>query len=155
MGRDCGYLALCSAIAGGAEEVLIPEMETSLQDVAQKMMDAYIRGKAHCIVIVAEGYKPGTQAVVDYLREREEELGFEVRVTALGHVQRGGWPMAFDRLLATRLGSAAAQALHDGQRGNVVGLMGNQIALTPLAEAIANPPQIDVQLCKLAEVMER
>lgn len=155
MGRDCGYLALNSAIAGGAEEVLIPETETSLQDLAQKMMNAYIRGKAHCIVIVAEGYKPGIQAVVDYLSEREDELGFEVRVTVLGHVQRGGRPSAFDRLLATKLGAAAAQALYDGQAGCVVGLTGYQIVHTPLEEAIANPPRISMELCKLAEIMER
>ena len=155
MGRDCGYLALNSAIAGGAEEVLIPEVETSLGDLAEKMMDAYIRGKAHCIVIVAEGYKPGTQAVVDYLRQREEELGFEVRVTALGHVQRGGRPSAFDRLLATRLGSAAAQSLYDEKAGNVVGLIGNKVALTLLEEAMASPPKISMELCRIAEIMER
>ncbi len=155
MGRDCGYLALNSGIAGGAEAVLIPEVETPLEDLAQTMVDAYIRGKSHCIVIVAEGYKPGTLAIVQYLSEREDELGFDVRVTVLGHVQRGGRPSAFDRLLSTRLGSAAAQALHDGQPGNVVGLVGNQITLTPLEEAITNPPKIDMALCKLAEIMER
>ena len=155
MGRDCGYLALNSAIAGGAEAVLIPEVETRLEDLAEMMVDAYIRGKAHCIIIVAEGYKPGTQAVVEYLHGRKDELGFEVRVTALGHVQRGGRPSAFDRLLATRLGSAAAQGLHDGKTGNVVGLMGNRITFTPLEEAIANPPQISPDLCKLAQIMER
>jgi 6-phosphofructokinase 1 len=155
MGRDCGYLALNSGIAGGAEAVLIPEAEMPLEDLAQTMVDAYIRGKAHCIVIVAEGYKPGTSAIVQYLSEREDELGFDVRVTVLGHVQRGGRPSAFDRLLATRLGSAAAQALHDGQPGNVIGLVGNQITLTPLKEAIANPPKVDMALCKLAEIMER
>jgi len=155
MGRDCGYLALNSGIAGGAEAVLIPEVETPLEDLARTMVDAYIRGKSHCIVIVAEGYKPGTLAIVQYLGEREDELGFDVRVTVLGHVQRGGRPSAFDRLLATRLGSAAAQALHDGQPGNVIGLVGNQITLTPLEEAITNPPKIDMALCKLAEIMER
>ncbi len=155
MGRDCGYLALNSGIAGGAEAVLIPEAETPLEELARTMVDAYIRGKSHCIVIVAEGYKPGTLAIVQYLSEREDELGFDVRVTVLGHVQRGGRPSAFDRLLATRLGSAAAQALHDGQPGNVIGLVGNQITLTPLEEAITNPPKIDMALCKLAEIMER
>ena len=155
MGRDCGYLALNSGIAGGAEAVLIPEVETPLEELARTMVDAYIRGKAHCIVIVAEGYKPGTLAIVQYLSEREDELGFDVRVTVLGHVQRGGRPSAFDRLLSTRLGSAAAQALHDGQPGNVIGLVGNQITLTPLEEAITNPPKIDMALCKLAEIMER
>jgi 6-phosphofructokinase 1 len=155
MGRDCGYLALMSSIAGGAEAVLIPEVETPLEELAQNMMDAYIRGKAHCIIVVAEGYKPGTQAVVDYLLEQKNELGFEVRVTALGHVQRGGRPSAFDRLLATRLGAAAARALHEGNAGQVVGLIGNQIITTPFEEALANPPGIDLSFHKLAEIMER
>ena len=155
MGRDCGYLALMGGVAGGAEAVLIPEVETSLEDLAQTMVDAYIRGKSHCIVIVAEGYKPGTPAIVQYLKERRKELGFDVRVTVLGHVQRGGRPSAFDRLLATRLGAAAAQALHDGKAGNVVGLVGNQVTLTPMEEAFASPPEIDMELYKLAKIMER
>jgi 6-phosphofructokinase 1 len=155
MGRDCGYLALKSGVAGGAEAVLIPEVETSLEDLAQKMVDAYIRGKSHCIVIVAEGYKPGTSAVVQYLGERRDELGFDVRVTVLGHVQRGGRPSAFDRLLATQLGAAAAQALFDGKSGCVVGLLGNKLALTPFKEALAHPPGIDIACYELAKVMER
>jgi len=155
MGRDCGYLALKSGVAGGAEAVLIPEVETPLEDLAQKMVDAYVRGKSHCIVIVAEGYKPGTLAVVQYLEERREELGFDVRVTVLGHVQRGGRSSAFDRLLATQLGAAAAQVLYDGESGCVVGLVGNQFTLTPLEEALAHPPQIDLGLYEVARVMER
>lgn len=155
MGRDCGYLALMSSIAGGAEAVLIPEVETPLKELAENMMDAYIRGKAHCIVVVAEGYKPGTQAIVDYLLERKDELGFEVRVTALGHVQRGGRPSAFDRLLATRLGAAAARALQEGNSGYVIGLIGSKMTLTPFEEALANPPGIDLSFHRLAEIMER
>jgi len=155
MGRDSGYLALMGGITGGAEAVLIPEVDTPLEMLAQTMVDAYIRGKSHCIVIVAEGYKPGTQAVIDHLQEREEELGFEVRVTVLGHVQRGGRPSAFDRLLATRLGAAAAQALHDGKRGHIAGLAGNRVALTPIEEALAHPKTIDPTLLNLAKIMER
>lgn len=155
MGRDSGYLALMGGIAGGAEAILIPEVETSLEALAQMMMEAYIRGKSHCIVVVAEGYKPGTQAVVEYLRERKEELGFEVRVTVLGHVQRGGRPSAFDRLLATRLGCAAARALHEGKAGHVIGLTGNHLTLTPLEEALSNPKTIDMELYKMGKVMER
>ncbi|OQY24547.1 MAG: 6-phosphofructokinase [Anaerolineaceae bacterium 4572_32.1] len=155
MGRDCGYLALMSGIAGGAEAILIPEVETSLEELAQMMVDAYIRGKAHCIIIVAEGYKPGTRAVVDYLREQKEELGFEVRVTALGHVQRGGSPSVFDRLLATRLGANATRVLLDGKSGQVVGLIGNKITLTPLERAVASPPEIDLGFYNLAQIMER
>lgn len=155
MGRNSGYLALTSGLAGGAELVLIPEVETSMEDVARTIESAYVRGKAHCIIIVAEGWKPGTRAVVDYLCQRREELGFEIRVTVLGHIQRGGSPSAFDRLLATRLGAAAAEALIGGARGVMVGWVGNRSALTPLEEAIAFQKEINKELYKLAAIMEK
>jgi 6-phosphofructokinase 1 len=154
MGRDCGYLALMSGIAGGAEMILIPEIATPLEDVAETLTDAYVRGKSHGIVIVAEGYKPGTQAVLNYLEERKEELGFHMRVTVLGHVQRGGAPSAFDRILGTRLGAAAVQGLLEGKSGYVAGLIGNRIGYTPLEEALAVQPGIDQSLYKLAHMME-
>jgi len=155
MGRDSGYLALMSGIAGGAEMVLIPEVETTLEEVAQGLLDAYVRGKAHCIAVVAEGHKPGTQAVADYLCERQEELGFEVRVTVLGHIQRGGAPSAFDRILATRLGAAAARELQEGNHGHIVGLIGNQIVLTPLEDVLAQRKELDLGLCELSKIMEK
>jgi len=155
MGRDSGYLALMGGVAGGAELILVPEVEIPLETVAQSLVNAYIRGKAHCIVVVAEGYKPGTQAVVAYLEERKEELGFGVRVTVLGHVQRGGAPSAFDRLLATRLGAAAVTELKEGRAGNVVGLVGNEIRLTPLAEAPTRPKRFDMGLYELSKIMEK
>ena len=155
MGRDSGYLALMGGMAGGAEMVLIPEVETTLEEVAQGLLDAYVRGKAHCIVVVAEGYKPGTQAVAAYLKERQEELGFEVRVTVLGHIQRGGAPLAFDRILATRLGAAAVRELHDGNHGHIVGLIGNQIVLTPLEDVLTRQKELDLSLCELGRIMEK
>jgi 6-phosphofructokinase 1 len=155
MGRDSGYLALMSGIAGGAEMVLIPEVETTLEEIAQGLLDAYVRGKAHCIVVVAEGYKPGTQAVAAYLKERQEELGFEVRVTVLGHIQRGGAPSAFDRILATRLGAAAARELQEGNHGHIVGLIGNRIVLTPLEDVLAQHKELDLSLCELSKMMEK
>ena len=142
-------------MAGAAEMILIPEVETTLEEVAQGLMDAYVRGKAHCIVVVAEGYKPGTQAVAAYLKERQEELGFEVRVTVLGHIQRGGAPLAFDRLLATRLGAAAVRELQEGNHGHLVGLIGNQIVLTPLEDLLTRRKDIDLSLYELGTIMER
>jgi 6-phosphofructokinase 1 len=142
-------------MAGGAEMVLIPEVETTLEEVAQGLLDAYIRGKAHCIVVVAEGYQPGTQAVAAYLKERQEELGFEVRVTVLGHIQRGGAPSAFDRILATRLGAAAVRELQQGNHGHIVGLIGNQIVLTPLEDVLTRQKELDLSLCELSKVMEK
>ncbi|HIE38036.1 MAG TPA: 6-phosphofructokinase [Anaerolineae bacterium] len=155
MGRNSGYLALVSGLAGGAELVLIPEVETSMEKVAHTIEDAYVRGKAHCIIIVAEGWKPGTQAVVDYLRERQEELGFEIRLTVLGHIQRGGSPSAFDRLLATRLGAAAAEALLGGEHGVMVGWVASRLAVTPLEEAVAFQKEVNLELFRLAAIMER
>jgi 6-phosphofructokinase 1 len=155
MGRDCGYLALMGGVAGGAEMVLLPEVGTTLEEVAQGLLDAYIRGKAHCIVVVAEGYKPGTQAVVGYLNERREELGFEVRVTVLGHIQRGGSPSAFDRLLATRLGAAAVTQLYNGHYGQMVGLKGQEVVTAPLEEMVSSRIELDLDLYELARVMEK
>jgi 6-phosphofructokinase 1 len=155
MGRDCGYLALMGGVAGGAEMVLIPEVETTLEEVAQGLTDAYIRGKAHCIVVVAEGYKPGTLAVVDYLNERREELGFEVRVTVLGHIQRGGSPSAFDRLLATRLGAAAVTELYNSHYGLMVGVKGQEVVTTPLEEVANSHIELDLDLYNLAKDMEK
>ena len=155
MGRDCGYLALMGGIAGGTEMVLIPEVETPLEAVAEQLEDAYIRGKAHCIIAVAEGYKPGTQAIVDYLQARREELGFVVRVTVLGHVQRGGSPTAFDRLLATRLGCAATYELHKGSSGVMVGLVGNEVKVTPLETVVAEKKTLDLSFYDMAKVLEK
>jgi 6-phosphofructokinase 1 len=155
MGRDSGYLALMGGIAGGVEMALIPEVETTLEEVAQGLLDAYVRGKAHCIIVVAEGYKPGTQAVAAYLQERREELGFEVRVTVLGHIQRGGAPLAFDRILATRLGAAAVEELQKGNHGQIVGLIGNEIVLTPLEDVLTRNKELDLSLCELGRIMEK
>ncbi len=153
MGRNSGYLALVSGIAGGAEMVLIPEVETPFDEVHRLIEDAYIRGKPHCIIIVAEGWKPGMEALAEQLREHKDDLGFSVRVTRLGYVQRGGPARAFDRLLATQLGAAAVRELVAGQAGNMVGWVENAVTLTPLEEAVAFQKAIDPDLCELAEVM--
>ncbi len=155
MGRNSGYLALVSGLAGGAELVLIPEVETPMEQVAEVVESAYERGKSHCIILIAEGWKPGTRALVDYLEARQEELGFEVRLTVLGHIQRGGKPSAFDRLLATRLGAAAARELIGGARGVMVGWVNSRVQLTPLEEAVAFQKEIDLALRELSAIMER
>ena len=153
MGRESGYLAMASGVSGGAELVLCPEVETSFEEICQTIEDAYIRGKSHCIIVVAEGWQPGTQTLVERLRE-QEDLGFSVRVTQLGHVQRGGSPSAFDRLLATRLGAAAARELVAGNAGNMAGWIRSAIALTPLEEAVAFEKQISRELWELGRIME-
>lgn len=153
MGRDSGYLALVSGIVGGAEMVLIPEVETTFEDINRMIEDAYVKGKPHCIIVVSEGWKPGTQALAEQLREHQDDLGFSVRVTQLGHVQRGGSASAFDRLLATRMGAAAVHELIAGNGGHIVGWVNNAVTLTPLEKAVAFQKRVDQELCELAEIM--
>lgn len=155
MGRNSGYLALASGLAGGAELVLCPEIEVSMDEIIETVEDSYIRGKAHAIIVVAEGWKPGSEQVAQELRDRKEELGFSVRVTRLGHVQRGGSPSAFDRILATRLGAAAVRELVAGNSGHMVGWAKNEAELTPLDEAIAYQKEIDEELYQLGRIMEK
>ena len=155
MGRHSGYLAMVSGISGGAELVLCPEVETTLGEVVEAVEDAYIRGKSHCIIVVAEGWEPGTQELASYLRERQDTLGFSVRVTQLGHVQRGGAASAFDRLLATRLGAAAVRELVAGNGGNMIGWVRNTITLTPLEEAVSFDKELSPELVELADIMEK
>ena len=153
MGRDCGYLALMSGIAGGAEVTIIPEIPTDPEDVAVQLRAAYARGKAHAIVVVAEGAKYNAQGLLDYFNKNMERLGFELRATILGHVQRGGSPGAFDRLLASRLGAAAIETIDRKEYGVMMGLVGGDIKATPLAEVAANHKKLDLNLMKLAQVL--
>jgi len=155
MGRDCGYLALMTGLAGGAEAVVVPEVPTKPEAVLAEIEEAYMRGKSHGLIIVAEGATPNTAALADYLTGYRERIGFDVRVTILGHVQRGGDPTAFDRLLATRLGAGAVAALSRGEQSVLVGLHGNQIGTTPYTEVIGRQKPLDPDLIKLAEIMAR
>jgi 6-phosphofructokinase 1 len=155
MGRNSGYLALASGLAGGAELVLCPEIESTLEDVAQTVEESYIRGKAHAIIVVAEGWKPGTDQIAEKLRERKEDLGFSVRVTRLGHVQRGGSPSAFDRIMATRLGAEAVRQLLNGQYGQMIGWIESDFHLTPLEEAVAYQKELDKELYELSTIMDK
>jgi 6-phosphofructokinase 1 len=155
MGRDSGYLALMASIASGAELALIPEVEIEVEEVVRAVDAAYIRGKTHCIIVAAEGWEPGARALYDYLRERREEIGFGVRLTVLGHVQRGGSPTAYDRILATRLGAAAVRALLDGRNGMMVGMIEGHTGLTPLDEAVAFQKELDLELYELCRIMEQ
>lgn len=155
MGRNCGYLALASGLAGGAEIILVPEREgPPVEKIADAVLEAYIRGKHHCIMVIAEGWSPGTKAVQEYLLSHKEDLGFDVRVTVLGHVQRGGRPSAFDRLLGTRMGAYAADHLIDGESGVMVALRGNKLESFPLADAVVELRPLDLKLLELVEAMD-
>ncbi len=154
MGRDCGYLALMASIAGGAEAVVIPEVDTDPEEIAQRLVRAYERGKAHAIVVVAEGAKYNATKLEAYFEQHRERLGFDLRVTILGHVQRGGDPGAYDRILASRLGAGAVEALERGEYGVLVGMMKSQVTTTPLEEVVNNKKQIDLKLFELAKMLD-
>jgi 6-phosphofructokinase 1 len=153
MGRDCGYLALMAGIAGGAEAIVIPEMETSPEELAQELFASRERGKKHAIVVVAEGARHNARALAHYFRENEKRLGFDLRVTQLGHVQRGGSPGAFDRLLATRLGAEAVRRLAAGESGVLVGQLKGAVGVTPLDDVVGGSKPLDPALFALARAM--
>lgn len=155
MGRDCGYLALMAGIAGGAESVVIPEVPVTPDEVAEQIRAAYERGKSHAIVVVAEGAEHDGEALVRYFREHRDRLGFEPRLTVLGHVQRGGRPGAADRLLATRLGVAAVEQLARGEHGVLVGVMDGRVTATRLDQVVHTKKQIDRNLVELARTLAR
>ena len=133
--------------------IVIPEVPTEPERVAQGLRDAYNRGKQHAIAVVAEGAKYDADAIAHYFREHGERLGFEVRVTTLGHVQRGGTPSAFDRLLATRFGAAAVASLLKNETGVVEVLQSGQVRAIPLEEVVSRRKQLDLELYELALTM--
>jgi 6-phosphofructokinase 1 len=155
MGRNCGYLALIAGITGGAEVTVIPELETDPEAVARELRAAYERGKAHAIAVVAEGARYNAQALSAYFREHKERLGFELRVTTLGHVQRGGAPGAFDRLLATKFGVAAVRCLKMKEYGVLVGLLDGEVKSTPLREVVSRRKTLDLKLMDVARILAR
>ncbi len=155
MGRHCGYLALMAGIAGGAEAVVIPEAAESPEQIAGEVHAAYERGKSHAIVVVAEGARYDADALARHFSEHAERLGFDMRVTRLGHVQRGGPPGVFDRLLATRLGSAAVHALGADRHGVLVGFAGGDIVTTGLEDVAGVRKAPDMRLLDLARTLAR
>ena len=155
MGRKCGYLALMSGIAGGAEAIVLPEFETDPEEVANEILHAYERGKAYALVVVAEGAKYNAQGLVDYFTQHKHRLGFGVRATTLGHVQRGGTPGAYDRLLATRLGAGATDALARGETGVLVGMIHSEVKTTPYEEVVKHKKTIDLSLLELKKALEQ
>ncbi len=154
MGRGCGYLALMLGIAGGAEAVVIPEVQTNPEDIADRIREAYRKGKAHAIVVVAEGAEYNAVKLEQYFSAHRDRLGFDLRMAILGHIQRGGDPGAFDRILASRLGAAAVNFLDQKMYGVLAGLNKSEITATPLSEVVANKKTIDVKLLELARTLD-
>lgn len=155
MGRNCGYLALMAGIAGGAEAIVIPEINSPPDEVAAELLAGYKRGKSHAIVVVAEGAEYNAEKLADYFKANQERTGFRLGTTKLGHVQRGGTPSVFDRLLATRLGAAATDYFARENYGLLLGWIKGEIAATPLSEVAANQKAPDLKLMDLADVLAK
>lgn len=155
MGRDCGFLALMAGIAGGAEAIVVPEAESSPAQVAEELRDAHRRGKSHAIVVVAEGARSNADALAHYFRDYAEHLGFELRVTRLGHIQRGGPPGAFDRLIGTLLGAAAIDYFDSDNHGVLLGIAGGAVAAIPLAEVARGNKPLPPGLLQMAAMLAR
>ncbi|MBI2354024.1 MAG: 6-phosphofructokinase [Deltaproteobacteria bacterium] len=149
MGRNSGYLASIAAIATGAEYALVPEREFDLADICQQLRGRYEEGRDNAIIILAEGAGQAHQ-IADSIKDA---IGFETRVTVLGHYQRGGAPTVFDRLLASRFGKKAVELLDDGTCGVMTGLSCNNIVATPLEEVIKGEKRPQDDLLRLAEVL--
>lgn len=148
MGRNCGYLALMGGILGGAEIIITPEQAVDMETVAKEMEEAYIRGKAHAIAVIAEGAPYKVTDLVDYLNEKH--VGFEIRLTILGHIQRGGGPSAYDRLLATRMGVEAVNRLLAGETGVMIAQQGREQVTVPLTEVTTRTREITPRYFDLA-----
>jgi 6-phosphofructokinase 1 len=149
MGRNSGYLASIAAIASGAEFALVPEREFDLTEVCQQLRARYEEGRDNAIIILAEGVGHG-QELADTIKDA---IGFETRVTVLGHYQRGGAPTVFDRLLASRFGKQAVELLVDGQQGIMVGLSCNAILATPIEDVVKGEKRPQDEVLRLAEVL--
>lgn len=153
MGRDAGHIALNSGIGAGAEEILIPEEDMGLERLLDSLRKSKASGKSSSIVVIAEGDKIGKSVfeLKDYVDENMPE--YDVRVTILGHIQRGGTPTCFDRVLASRLGVKAVEVVLEGKSNYMVGLLKDEIHLTPLEEAVKGKSKINKELIKVSDIV--
>ncbi|HKM38880.1 MAG TPA: 6-phosphofructokinase [bacterium] len=151
MGRGSGHIALMAGLAGGAESILVPEIAFDLKDICRRLECSAARGKMHSIIVVAEGvtsaYSLGEQV--------KAKTGFDTRVTVLGHLQRGGVPTAFDRILASRMGAWAVGSLLEGEQGVAVCMMAGQLKTVPLSRLFVSRKKLDRSLYELATVLAR
>jgi len=153
MGRNCGYLALMGGILGGAELVITPENGITMDEIAKSLEDAYVRGKTHAIAVIAEGAPYKVTELAEYLEQNH--IGFEIRLTILGHTQRGGSPTAFDRLLATRMGVQAVDLLLGGKSGLMVARTGREQTSVSLEECTTKTRDITPEYYELAKMLSR
>ena len=151
MGRDCGDIALYSGIAGGAESVIIPEKGYNFDELCKTILEGKLKGKMHSLIIVAEGIGGSAELA----KEVENITGIETRATILGHIQRGGSPSAFDRMLASRMGVRAVEVLIEGKTSRVIGIRDNKITDDDIDEALAMPRKFDERLYEISEILSR
>ncbi len=153
MGRDAGHIALNAGIGGGAEEILIPEAELGLERLLESLKKSKASGKSSSIVVIAEGDKIGKNVfeLKDYVEANLPE--YDIRVSVLGHMQRGGPPSCYDRVLASRLGVKAVESLMEGKSNYMVGILNDKVTLTPLLQAIKGESVIDRELLRVSEIM--
>lgn len=152
MGRDAGFIALRSGISVGAEAVLIPETETYVDRLIEKLQKGWERQKSSSIIIVAEGDDAGgAYEVAEKVKAKFKH--YETKVTVLGHLQRGGSPSAADRVLASQMGNAAVSALIEGRKNEMVGIVNRKVVFTPFENAIKHHQKINQELLKLADVL--
>ena len=152
MGRDAGFIALSCGIAGGAEAIVIPETETNIDNLISILQNGWQHQKSSAIVIVAEGDERGGAFEIAKL-VKEKFNYYDTRVSVLGHIQRGGNPTVRDRILGSRLGMAAVEALADGKKNVMAGLINDELAFTPLANATKHHMDINKQMLKLVEIL--
>lgn len=153
MGRDVGHIALNAGVGSGAEEILVPEEDLGLDRLLESLEKSKHTGKSSSIVVVAEGDKTGKNVfeLRDYVEENLE--GYDVRVSVLGHMQRGGSPSCFDRVLASRMGVKAVETLIEGKNNVMVGTINNKLELYPINKAVKGHSKIDDELLRVSDIM--
>ena len=153
MGRDVGHIALNVGVGAGAEEILIPEEDLGLDRLLDSLRRSKASGKSSSIVVVAEGDRIGKNVfeLADYVEENKTE--YEVRVSVLGHMQRGGSPTCFDRVLASRMGVKAVESLLDEKSNYMVGLKNDIISLTPFDQAVKGKSKINMELIRVSDIL--
>jgi len=149
MGRESGNIALHAGLASGAETIMIPEVPLGIDDICEKLNRGHRRGKLHSIIIVAEGAASG----IEIGRLIKEKTGFDTKVTILGHIQRGGTPTAFDRILASSLGAKAVELLMKGEKNKMVGMVSGKVVSKDLQEAISSSKNIAMDMYDLAGIL--
>lgn len=154
MGRDAGHIALNAGIGAGAEEILIPEENLGLERLLESLRQSKASGKTSSIVVVAEGENTTGKNVSELKEYVEKNMPeYDVRISVLGHLQRGGAPSCFDRVLASRFGVKAVETLLEGKSGYMVGLLNDKVELTPLEKAIKGDSGIDKELLRVSDIM--